>query len=245
MRNMFIIWRREFMAYFISPVAYVTITLFMVMTGWTFMQVLEENAGLDDPVTVLFFVSLFFWIPILVTVVSMRLFAEEKRVGTMEALMTAPVTETAVVMGKYAGALTFLLVVTSLSLIDLFLVVKLSPGIESLDMGAVVGGCIIVVLALGLCGAIGMFISLLTQNQIVAAIACFSAICFPFFARNLASFLPLLSDTVVEYVSIEAHIVDFARGFVSLQTLVLYLTGTVFCLFASIRLLESRRWCGG
>jgi len=242
---MFSIWRRELVAYFVSPVAYVTIVLFTAMTGWTFLQALEGNVGTQTSITVIFFLSLFFWVPILVTVVTMRLFSEEKRQGTIESLMTAPVTDAAVVLGKYAGALTFLLIVTSLSLVDLFLLARVSPAIESLDGGAVVGGCIIVTLVLAFCAAIGLFMSLLTRNQIVAAISCFCAICVPFFAKSLASSLPVVSDSLVQYVSLETHIVDFARGFVSLQAATLYLSATCFCLFASVRVLESRRWFGG
>ncbi len=242
MRNMLTIWRREFMAVFFSPVAYVTMVVFLSMTGWTFLEALDRHDGARDPLTVLFFLSIFFWIPILVTVVTMRLFSEERSSGTIEMLMTAPVSDSSVVMGKYAGALTFVLLVISTCAIHLLVILRLSAGVASVDRGALAGGALMIVLISALCTAIGMCISMLTRNQIIAAICCFSAVCIPFFIHSLLSSLPIVRDSLVQYMALETHIIDFSKGYVSLQAVVLYLSATIFSLFAAIRLLESRRW---
>ena len=94
----------------------------------------------------------------------------------------------------------------------------------------------------GFCIAIGLLASLLTRNQIVAAIACFVAICAPFLIRSAGSSLPFGSDRALEYLSADTHIVDFARGSIDTRPLVLYLSGTCFLLFTAVKVLESRRW---
>ena len=94
----------------------------------------------------------------------------------------------------------------------------------------------------GVSVAIGLLVSLLTKNQIVAAICIFCAVWMPFFLRKTASVLPFGSDKVLDYLAIETHILDFARGSVDSRPVVLYLSSSVFVLFVAVRLLEIRRW---
>ena len=82
----------------------------------------------------------------------------------------------------------------------------------------------------------------MTKNQIVAAICCFCAVCIPFLFTYLVVVLPVGSDKIVEYLSTETHILDFARGSVDMRPVVMYVSGTVFVLFTAVRVLESRRW---
>ncbi len=242
MRNTFTIFKREFAALFYSPVAYVTAAVFVAATAWTFLQAVKAKVGTDESIVLILVVAILLWLPILVTVVCMRLFAEEKRSGTIEPLMTAPVSEVAVVLGKYASALLFSWIVTAPALASVYWLARVSPGIEAVDHLAVVGGATILALVIACCVAIGLFVSLLTRNQIVAAICCFTAICLPFFVKALAGATPFLMDSVVEYVSLEAHVTGFAGGGIELQVVVLYLSVTALMLFASTRVLESRRW---
>ncbi len=242
MRNAFTIFRREFASLFLSPVAYVTASVFVAATGWTFLQAVKTKVGTDDSVVLILLVAILLWLPILVTVVCMRLFAEEKRSGTIEALMTAPVSEVAVVLGKYASALLFTWIVTAPAVGSVYWLARVSPGIEGVDHFAVAGGVIILALVTTCCVAIGLLASLLTRNQIVAAICCFAAICLPFFIKPLATATPFFRDSVVEYVSLEDHVTAFASGCIDLHVVVLYLSIAALMLFASIRVLESRRW---
>lgn len=236
------ILRRELGSLFLSPVAYVTAVVFVAATAWTFLQALEAKAGSDVSAVLVLLVSILLWMPILVTVVCMRLFAEEKRSGTIETLMTVPVSERAVVMGKYASALGFVWVVMAPSVACVYWLSALSPGIDGVDHAAVMGGCLILALVTGCCVSIGLLVSLLTRNQIVAAICCFVAICIPFFIQSLATAMPFVWDEVIDYISIESHVVGFASGWVSFQVVVFYLSVTALMLFASVRILESRRW---
>ncbi len=242
MRKCLAILRRELTALFLSPVAYVTVVVFVAASAWTFLQAVEENAGSDEPLAVILLVSILLWVPILVTVICMRLFAEEKRSGTIESLMTAPVSEAAVVLGKYVSAFVFACVALLPAVANIYWLALVSPGIESVDHLAVTGVCIILVLTTACCVAIGLLVSLLTRNQIVAAICCFAAVCLPFFVKSLAVALPVIPDGVVEYISIEAHVTGFAAGSLSLQVVALYGSAVALLLFASVRLLESRRW---
>lgn len=245
MRRGFSVWRREVESGFLSPVAYVVIVLFLAVCGWVFLQLAEVNSGTSESlVSMLLRVIVFLWMPVLVTVITMRTFAEEKQHGTMETLLTAPVTEAEVVLGKYAGALTFLLLVTLPAYAALFVLVFLSPGLslESMDMGELAGGALFFVLVASNCTAIGVLVSLLTHRQIVAAVACFAGILVPLIAGQALENAALVPPAFSEYVSAETHMRAFSRGIVDSRPVVLYVSTTVFLLFTSIRVLEVRRW---
>ncbi len=242
MRTFFTIWRRELAGCFLSPVAYVTIVIYLAMEGWIFLQSAIHNEGRHETLEVMLFISMLFFVPILSTVICMRLFAEEKRLGTIETLMTAPVTEVAVVMGKFAGALTFLLMVLFPAVGYLFIVAALGPGIGALDSGSVAGGCIMLALISASSVAIGLFVSLLTKNQIIAAICIFCAVCAPFFFKHLAIMLPAGMDRVVATLAIEEQVLDYARGSLDIRPVVLHLSAATFMIFSAVAVLDSQRW---
>jgi ABC-2 type transport system permease protein len=242
MRNLLTIWHRELKACFLSPVAYVSMVLFVMATGSTFLVAVLKNAGSSEPLTSLLFASVVVWMTLLITVISMRLFAEERRSGTIETLMTAPVTEWEVVMGKYAGALTFLVVVTAPVIGSAYVLAALSPGIQAVDAGAMAGGSLILLLVSSFCLSVGLCLSMLTRNQIVAAICVFCAVWGILLFGWLVSFLPLVTSGMAEYLSAMAHIEDFSRGSLDTRPVVMYLSGTAFALFAAVRIFETRRW---
>jgi len=242
MRKFFAVFKREFSSMFLSPVAYVTAVVFVAASAWTFIKAVQINIGEDESLVMLLMVSVMIWVPILVTVVCMRLFAEEKRSGTLETLMTAAVSERCVVMGKYVSALLFVWLVLVPSVAGIYWLAYVSPGIGVVDHYGVVGGCILLGLVTICCVAIGLLVSLLTRNQIVAAICCFAAICVPFFMKSMVGTIPVFGDSVVEYISLEVQLLAFSTGSLSLQVVVLYLSVAVLMLFTSVRVLESRRW---
>lgn len=242
MRNFLAIWQREWTACFLSPIAYVTMVMFLLLSNWTFWNAVDRRGNESEPLVLLWCMSICLWLPVLITVITMRLFAEEKRSGTIETLLTAPVTEWQVVMGKYAGALSFLIVVVAPALFSIFVLYWMSPGIRDLDGGAVCGGMLILALISLLCVALGLLISLLTSHQISAAISCFCGIVLPLLAGYLIRFLPFGSDRLVDYLLLENHLDDFARGAVDLRILALYLSSTLFVLFLCARALEFRKW---
>lgn len=238
------IWKRELMTYFLSPVAYITFVMYLAATAATFMLGALRSIGETASLSGMLFDSIFIWLPVLMTVVSMRLFAEEKRSGTIELLMTAPVTEQEVVLGKFAGAYTFILFVTLPAVSLVFLLARLSPAItmKDVDPGCVAGGCAILLLLAGLFLALGLLISLMSRNQIAAAISTLSLIWGLMMSGWIFSLIPGHPRHVVDYVSITQHITDFSQGMLSLGPIILHLTGAAFLLFVSVRVLESGRW---
>jgi len=240
-RNALLIWQREMMSSLVSPVAYVAAAVYLLLAGWTFLGAVETNAGARESPERLLFAAILFWLPLFATAITMRLFAEEKRTGTLETLMTAPVSDVEAVAGKFGAALSLVLLAALPAVSALFVLAAFAGAPPLSDPGGFFGGCLILALLAGLCVAIGLFVSLLTRSQAVAAICCFAAICLPFLARITAR-LPLLSDAALEALDAETHILDFARGSLDTRPIVLYLSATWFVLFAAVKALEFRRW---
>lgn len=242
MRNFFTIWRKELSSCFLSPVAYIVLIMFLLMSNWMFWNALLRSEGDNEPLMGLLTISVLFFSPILITVVTMRLFSEERRSGTLETLLTAPVTETELVLGKYAGAYTFLVIVLVPALSVVYIMQFLSPGLGLIDIGELAGSALVIFLFCGYCTAIGLFASLLTKNQVVAAICCFSGTLLPLLGPMLLPYVPFCSDAVVQYFSVADQISEFAMGSIDLRPVVLYMSLIIFVLFLSVQVLESRRW---
>ncbi len=242
MRKGLVICGRELASLFLSPTAYIAFILNSSLTMWTFLQALERREGSHDAPMMLLAMAVLFWMPILVTIATMRLFAEEKRSGGLEALLTLPVTEGAVVLGKYAGALIFCVLVTLPSLVGMVLVDLALPDVALIDAGSFASGCLILLLLMGLFTAVGLVASLLSPNLMVAAVTCFVAMLVPILFEAATPLMPGLSPRVIEYLALTRHVTDFASGLIAPEVIVLYLSMTLFMLFAGVRLLESRRW---
>ncbi len=242
MRQGLVICGRELASLFLSPTAYIAFILNSSLSMWTFLQALARREGSHDAPMLLLVMSVLFWLPILATIATMRLFAEEKRSGGLEALLTLPVTEAAVVLGKYAGALIFCLVVTLPSLGGMVLVDLALPEVALIDAGSFASGCLILCLLTAMFTSVGLVASLLSPNLIVAAVTCFVAMLVPILFEAATPLMPGLPPRFVEYVSLTRHVTDFSSGLIAPEVIVLYLSVTIFMLFAGIRLLESRRW---
>ncbi|HIE10833.1 MAG TPA: ABC transporter permease [Kiritimatiellae bacterium] len=246
MKRIWTMWSRELAAYFFSPMAYVVMIFFLVVMGfsfWLLATVLSQGVR-GGPVMNELFASIFFWLTILITipVITMRLFAEEKRAGTLETLLTAPVRDSEVVLAKYLGALSFYVVlwlptVTYIAVMKLF-----EPPGTPIDLGPMVSGYAGALLVGALYLSAGLFTSSLTGNQIVAAIGCFAICCVSF----LGGFLPYLVHSgpvreVATYLSSVMYMMDASRGVVDTRGIVFHLSGIVLMLFLTVKVLESRR----
>ncbi|MDA0323360.1 MAG: ABC transporter permease [Verrucomicrobia bacterium] len=242
MRKFLVMWQKELTGHFLSSTAYLTMCVFLAVTGWTFVWTLSKNEAPGDPLTVLIAISVTMWMPIVITVVTMGLFAEEKRSGTLESLLTVPVTEWQVVMAKYAGAMSFVVVMVAPTAGYLFILPAVGVQMPSLDLGSLLAGYSILALIVGFCTAMGLLISLLTRNQVVSAIACFCAVCIPFVMGGVSRAVPQPASDVLAYLAADEHLLAFARGMVDTRPIVLYVSGTMLALFLAVRVLESRRW---
>ena len=243
----FTLWRKELASYFLSPIAYVMMMFFLLVMGVSFSLLVSVMASGPAGVTMMkeLFSSIFFWIAMLIVVpvLTMRFFAEEKRSGTIETLMTAPVTDTAVVLAKYAGAMTFFVILWLPTASYAFILKAFSPLTAPVDLGPMLGGYVGAFLVGAMYIAIGLFCSSMTNNQIVAAITCFAMICVAFFA----GFIPYITRSELfrdfgGYVSSISHMLDFSRGAVDTRPIVFYLTVSALMLFATIKVIESRKW---
>jgi ABC-2 type transport system permease protein len=231
------VFKREFRAYFNSPIAYVYITVFLAIVNWFFFRdfFLMEQATLRGFLEALPVYFLFF-----VPAVSMRLWSEERKLGTVELLLTLPVKDHEVVLGKFLAGLALLAV----SLVLTFPLVITVKALGNPDMGAIfasyLGGLLLGAAYL----AIGFFVSSLTENQIVAFILGIS-FCFAFFI--VGENLVLLSSSgflvpILKFLGLGTHFQSIARGVLDSRDLIYYLSLIGFFLFLNVRSVAERRW---
>ena len=229
------IWRREFKAYFNSPVAYFVITVFLALVGVLFFIPFftQDRVSMRGFFGIAPFLFVFF-----APAITMRLIAEERRTGTLELLITMPVRDVDVILGKYLAALSLLAVALLLTLPYAFTISAFGP----LDWGPVWGGYVGLLLMGAALLALGVAASSFTENQIIAfVVALFASMAFLMVDRFLA-FLPATAAAVVEYLSFDYHFRDAARGVIDTRDVVFYVSFAVLCLFLAFRSLESRRW---
>ncbi|MBP7149164.1 MAG: ABC transporter permease [Acidobacteria bacterium] len=235
---------REIRSYFLQPLAWVVLTVLLAFNGYAFSSIVSLPGISSAPALEIqrfLFTTLLFWFPLLVflPVVAMRLVAEERHSGTLETLLTAPVTENQVTLGKYLAALFFYIVMTCpfvlyLGLLDVFGEVDWRAGAAGLLGLWVIGAYL---LAVCLCA------SSLTKNQIVAAIIGFVAALFLYVAPLLAQILARADAwrDVWDYFNLITSMEDFSKGLIDSRRLLYPLTGTVFFLFATARLIEAAK----
>lgn len=240
-------FRREMASYFVSPIAYIVWMFFLLVTGVSFSLLLSffSQGPAEVSVEQVFYQSVFFWFALIliVPIITMKLVAEEKRQGTIETLMTAPVTDTAVVLSKYLAALAFYLVLWLPSFGYVFLLRWVARDTSAFEVGNMLGSVAGVVLIGAFYLSIGLFASALTRNQIIAAVSSFGMISIIFFLGFL-SFLEATGwqQKVVEYISSIEHMRELSRGMLDTRRVLLYLSLTVFMLFVTQKVVESRKW---
>jgi len=240
---------REIRAYFLSPVAWVVLFFFLLLTGFNFYAgVAALNRGPSE-VTVVeaFFNTVFFWFGFVLVfpLITMRLFSEEYKMGTIEPLMTAPVRDSQVVLAKYCGALFFYVVLWLPSLLY-FLVFTWVTRLQAAGAAGPFIGAYAMLLLIGMFYlSVGCLASALTRNQIVAAVMSFSAITLLFFMGLLTFFVlnvtPALREITAYFSSLE-HMSEASRGFFDTRPVVFYLSLTAFALFLTFHVFQSRRW---
>lgn len=243
MRKFLAIVGREWRAYFFSPLAYVILAAFLVMNGLIFYAIVSYLNAPGAPkgqALPYLFTNTYFWIfnLFVVPVIAMRLFAEERKSGTIETLLTSPVSETEAVLGKFTGALGFFLTLWAPTLIYVWILRSQTP----IDIGPVASGYLAILFIGSYFLSVGVFASTLTKNQIVAAILAFGML-IPIFSAGLAE--SMINDPkkreLLSYFNLWDHMEEFARGVVDTRRLVYYLSGTAFFLFLSTVTLAAKK----
>jgi ABC-2 type transport system permease protein len=255
MRNVWAIYRRELNTYFTSPIAYVVLTLFIFIFGFFFtgslsyfiqyglqmsqyggMRTLNVNEHLIRGLLLNTSVLAIFMIPL----ITMRSLAEEKRSGTIELLLTSPVTDFQIVFGKFLAAFTLYAAMLGLTLMEIgFLFLYGDPEWQPLVAGylgmLLLGGSLI---------ALGIFFSSLTRNQIIAGFLAIVAFLMLWVIDFLESWLGPTGGAIVSYLSIIKHFEEFGKGVIDTKDVIYYLSFIGFGLFLSKQSLESHRWRG-
>ena len=234
-RNVWAVAARELRSYFLSPLAYVVIALFLALAGYLFALILANGReaslrGLVQNVSVLYL--------FIVPAISMRLLAEEQRTGTIELLLTNPVQEWEIVTGKFLASVMLVLVMLGLTLLfPLFLFIYGNP-----DRGPIVTGYLGIFLQSAAFLAVGLWASSLTQNQIVAAIVAFALLLILWLSDNLGQFLGGTIGSIVSYTSVINHFQSFPQGVVQSNDVIYYLSLVLAGIVLSTLSLQSRRY---
>ena len=233
MRQIFNIFRKEFGSYFISPIAYFVISIFLLVTGWFFFSAffIIDQASLRN-----FFSLLPVIFAFVVPAVTMRLFSEELNIGSYETLLTLPVSFTDVILGKFLAAVAFIATMLVPTLAYPITVTLLGD----LDMGPVIGGYVGAILLGSAFAAIGLFASALTRNQIIAFIISI-AICFGLTVIDkMLFFLPRSLLGVFNYLAADFHFQNISKGIIDPRDLLYFASIAFVGLYATHLALEEK-----
>ena len=250
------IFKKEMRLYFTSPVAYVVLTIFLVIAGWFFYNIfafftlasmqsamnpaMAREMNVTDSVMRPLVSNISVILLLLMPLVTMRLFSEERRSGTIELLLTYPVRDGAVLVGKYLAALALYALMLALTL--------LYPGIvvyfARLEWGPLVTGYVGLLLMGGTFIAVGVFASSLTENQIVASITTFGILLILWVIGWSADYVGGVWGKVLQHLSLIEHNDNFAKGVLDTKDVIYYLNFIALALFLTLRSLEARRWKG-
>jgi gliding motility-associated transport system permease protein len=256
MRNTLVIAGKELQGYFVQPVAYVVLTVFLLLAGWFFFALLRQfdemvqliqmmgqqqslqqmnlNTRVIDPLLHDLSIVLVIVMPAL----TMRVFAEEKRTGTYELLLTAPVRTGEIVLGKFIAASAFTLIMIALAWIfPLILMVFGNP-----EVGVMFAGYLALALLAITFVAVGIFTSSLTQNQIIAAISSFGLLILLYVISWPADAGGGVVWSVLKYLSLPEHFSTMVKGVIDTSDVVFFLSAILLALFLTQRSVESARW---
>ena len=257
MRNTLAIAHKELRAYFASPIAYIVIGFFALLFGWFYIGILDwfvrqgmqmgqfgmqgpQNMNVNQqmirPLLLNMTVVFLFLLPL----VTMRTYAEEKRSGTIELLLTSPLTDLQIVLGKFIGAMALYSAMLAVTMIHFgLLFVYGNPDWKPLAVAYLglflFGGCFI---------SVGLFISSLTKNQIVAGAATFGVFLLLWVVDWIGQSLGPTGESLTKYLSMTEHLDDFVKGVIDTKHLVYYVSFITFGLFLTMRSVDAERWRG-
>lgn len=255
MGNVLAVAQKELRAYFASPIAWVIVGFYALLFGFFYAAVLDffvrmsmqmsmgmgpGSVNINQQMLRPLFMNAAVLILFVGPIITMRTYAEEKRSGTMELLLTSPLTDLQIILGKFIGAMGLyaaMLLVTSLHMAVLF--VYGDPEWGQLLSGYLglflLGGCFI---------SAGLFISSLTRSQIVAAIATFGVFLLLWVIDWISQSAGPTSQSVLSYLSITEHLDDFAKGVIDTKHVIYYVSFMTFGLFLTAKSVDSERWRG-
>jgi ABC-2 type transport system permease protein len=250
------IFKKEMRLFFTSPVAWVVMTIFLFIAGYFFYSIfafytmasmqsamnpqMGRDLNVTDSVLRPLFSNMSVILLLLMPLITMRLFAEERRSGTIELLLTYPVRDGAVLIAKYLSALALYALMLGLTLVYPGIVFYFTP----VEWGPLLTGYLGLFLMGATFLAVGIFASSLTENQIVASITTFGVLLFLWVVGWSAEYVGGSWGRVLSHLSLLDHFDTFARGVLDTKDVIYYVNMTIVALFLTLRSLEARRWKG-
>ncbi len=248
MRNLFTIFRKEFRAFFLSPFGWVVLALVAAMQGWSMsgaMKALQDAPIRESLVYIVFHMPHFwFYFLFIFPLITMRLFAEEERSGTLETLLTAPLRTWQLVLGKYGATLAFYLILWIPALVQFQLFSILTNVPAPFSAGSLFGAFFLVFLMGSLFIAVGCLASSMTSSQIIAGVVTVGLLIIHYFLGYVTL---IYSDRfpaapLFRYLASNEHLRQFTKGLIDTRPIVYYLTAAAFVLFLTIQVINYRRW---
>jgi len=255
-RNALAIAGKELRSYFVSPIAYVVLTGYLLLGGWFFFNLLarfnfllsmysamrnpeaQMRLNLNDFVIAPLLHNLSVVLVILIPVITMRSFAEEKRTGTYELLMTSPLSISEIVAGKFLGSVAFLMVMLALTaLYPAMLMLYGNP-----EVGIIAAGYLGLLLLAIAFATVGLLTSSFTENQIIAAVTCLVLLLLFYVIAWPAETAGPVLGAVLKYLSLTEHFSEMVKGIIDTKDLVYFLSVIGLALFLTHRSVESVRW---
>ena len=236
MHNIKAIYFKEMKAYFNSPMAYIFLVIFAMITGYFFTRTffLFDQSDMRSLFNIVPLVYLFF-----IPAITMGLIAREKNVGTMEIMATLPLKDIEFIIGKFLSAFSLVLAGLIVTIIQFITLMQVGTNI---DYGAVFTGYLGLALVGALYCSVGTFASSITDNQVVAFIIGIFIVIIFFLMDKMLIFIPTSLTGLVQYLSVDYHLSNISRGVIDTRNLIYFGSFIGFFLFISIRVLEIRKW---
>ncbi|MEW6040025.1 MAG: ABC transporter permease subunit [Elusimicrobiota bacterium] len=234
MKNILILLKKELKLYFDSPIAYVVSVLFLLICGYFFATplFLINQASIRHLMDLLPLLYLFF-----IPAITMRLFAEEQKTGTIEILFTLPLNDYEILIAKYLSSTILIIICT---LITLFYTALLFL-VGSPDLGQIISTYIGLFLMCAMFSAVGVFGSTLTKNQIVSFIITF-VICFFFYlVGKISVFIPPALQEIINFIGNDVHFENISRGLIDTRDVIYYVSICAFFLYTALVIIKSRK----
>ena len=235
------IFRREMRSYFTTPMGYIFMAVFLVLSSAVFcLFTIQQGDGSN--ISGYFTVLIFLFI-VIVPILTMKSFSEERKLKTEQLLLTSPVSITGMVVGKYLAAMTMYVTTLLISSLNFYTIFKFAAEGSKPNLASIVGNHVALILVGSVFIAIGIFISSMTENQLAAAIITVAVILLLLVSGFLSSLIPFYPiRVVVNWISIFTRFSYFTYGIFDYSAVLYYLSMTVIFLFLTVRVFDRRRW---
>ena len=234
--NINIIFKKELKSYFNSPMAYIFLVVFAIVTGYFFTNTffLFNQSNMRALFNIVPLVYLFF-----IPAITMSLIAREKNIGTMEVISTLPIKDVEFVVGKFLSALSLIALGLAFTLIHFFTLVNVGTNI---DYGAVFTGYLGLLMLGSVYASVGTFASSVTDNQVIAFIISVFIVLIFFLMDKMLYFMPVSISGLIQYISVDYHLSNISRGVIDSRNIIYFASLVGFFLFTTVRVLEIRKW---